>query len=230
MQKYIKISTFILMTFGFIICILKDNKYKFKVSDLILILPIIMIFLVGDGKLTTNLSSNRSNMIKNNNIVKVKKEKMVDDVNLNDYDFNNIYFDVIDDNYMELSSTITFIKDQDKVKDKTIKVRGFSNTELEFIKKGYFVIGKYGISCCAADASLVGFVVKIDDKNIKNNTWYELIGVLIRETDVDGYPIMAIKINDIEEINSDNESQYVYPCYAYDNGQCKEYMKYNLNN
>lgn len=39
---------------------------------------------------------------------------------------------------------------------------------------------------------------------------------------------MAIRIINLKEIDAKEENQYVYPCYAYDNGLCAETKKYNL--
>ena len=61
---------------------------------------------------------------------------------------------------------------------KTIRVKGFVLKDNQYIPDGYFAIGKYEISCCAADATFTGFIAKYDKSNIKKNKWYEIEGVL----------------------------------------------------
>ena len=70
--------------------------------------------------------------------------------------------------------------------------------------------------------------VKYDISRIEENAWYEIEGVLKKGTDNDGYDILYIDVANIHKIDLKNEEQYVYPCYAYDNGTCKDVTKYNL--
>lgn len=230
MQMYLKLSLPLLLLMG--IVLLKEKKDKFKVSDLILLLPIAMIILSSDGKLSSTYASNK--IVMKQNIKKEVKEKVKeetnedDDINI-DKDNLKIYFDVIDKNYLDLAGYITFpSKDYDKYLNKTIKVRGMAVKKGEYIPDGYFQIGKYTITCCAADAELSYFYVKEDSNQIKENEWYEIEGILkkmvYRNTDV-----MYIKIINIKQIDSKNEELYVYPCYSYDDGKCSEFLKYHLN-
>ena len=95
------------------------------------------------------------------------------------------------------------------------------------IPKGYFAIGKYVISCCAADASFGGFISKYDgDVEIKENEWYEIEGVLNTAKDVNGYDIIIINVVNIKQIDGSKEEIYVYPCY---NGECGVLKNYDLN-
>ena len=93
---------------------------------------------------------------------------------------------------------------------------------------GYFAIGKYAISCCAADAGFTGFIAKYDNSKITADKWYEVEGILEKGKDKEGYDIMYIKVINSKEISSKGEEQYVYPCYAYDDGSCEAMSKYNL--
>ena len=97
-----------------------------------------------------------------------------------------------------------------------------------FLSSDYFYIGKYGVSCCTADAGFVGFIVEKDDIKIKNDAWYEIEGVFESGEDLAGYKIMVIKITNIKEIDGSSEEQYVYPCYSYGDGSCSQILKYNF--
>lgn len=236
MHVYIIISIFLLFIM-FLVNIFSNNKhYNFIISDLILLLPIIMIILSGDGKLTISIASNRSSNIniiqkkKSNKIVK-KEEKESNEFKANEevsIDIEDIYFDVKDTFYLDLANYLTYSKKMMQSEGKTIRVRGFTMTDEDYLPEGYFAIGKYGVSCCTADASFTGFVVKIDNHNIKNNTWYEIEGYLEKVTDLSNLDILAIKIVNIKEIDGSKEEQYVYPCYSYNDGNCSEITKYNL--
>lgn len=238
MQIYLKLSILPLFIMGVVLYSIKKDKDEFKVSDLILILPIILLFISGDGRLTMTLARNRINNYndrKNNDVIEEERvvrleeisEEDIDNVdNSSNYDFSNTYFDVSDSTYDGLANYITYVAKSDTYEGKTIRVRGFTVTEEEYIPNGYFAIGKYSISCCAADATFIGFIGK--NKKIKNNTWYEIEGVLVKDKDNLGYDILAIDVINIKEIDGNSEEQYVYPCYAYDDGSCKDMQKYNL--
>ena len=71
MQIYIKVSLFIFLIMGIIILFNKSH-YKFKFSDLILILPLIMLFTCGNGVLTTGLAKNKVSKITTHKKVKKK--------------------------------------------------------------------------------------------------------------------------------------------------------------
>ena len=223
--------------------------YQFKFSDLVLLLPFILLIFAGDGRLTASFASNRTMNLKNtNNVSKEskkqdKKEEIEDKQSNNDiitenyeeiseeekalYDFSKPYFDVVDESY-ELSTFLTFSPNASKFKGKTIRVRGFAIKEADFLPKGYFAIGKYGISCCAADAEFTGFISKYNNKKIKVNQWYEVEGVLDECKGKDNHDMMYIRVINIKEIDSKSEEQYVYPCYAYGDNTCSEITKYNL--
>ena len=121
--------------------------------------------------------------------------------------------------------------DSDKYVGKKIKVRGFAVRKgLPYLPSGYFAIGKYIISCCAADAGFGGFYAKYDLYKVKENTWYEIEGILEKTQDTEGYNILAIKVININELDGNKEEQYAYPCYSYDDGSCSIMDKYDLEN
>jgi len=216
--------------------LLLDEKphYKFKWTDIVLLLPIIMLILSNDGRLTESLSKNRmtnyktkTQEIKKTNKKKETKEKQTENI-ATVSDEENPYFKINDENYQNLANYLTFAPKSEKYVGKTIRVRGFINKSEEYIPNGYFSIGKYAITCCAADASYIGFVVKDNDLKLKENSWYEIEGKLERAKDVSGYDILTINPLNLKQIEADKEEQYVYPCYNYDE-KCKEVTKYGLD-
>ncbi len=219
MQIYIKITFIPILIIGIVLLLNNKINYKFKISDLILLLPIILIFIAGDGKLTASFAVNRTLEINIEN----KEEQTITEK----YDFTNPYFDIIDENYDSLASYITASPKAVNYEDKTIRVRGFA-VDTNFLPSNYYVLGKYLISCCAADATFTGFIIQFDDYDLPNNSWYEVEGILRSIKDKDGYDIMYIKVINIKEIDKAKEEQYVYPCYAYGNGDCNALAKYEL--
>jgi len=234
MQIYIKITFFILITMGIIMLFIK-GKSTIRFSELILLIPLLILLATGDGKMGASLANNRNTNHNNENRIKInqeeldkkKKEMESREVEIISYDFKNTYFDVKDKTYDDLANYMLYEK-AIKYEGKTIRVKGLAVKYAKYLSDGYFALGKYVISCCAADANFSGFIVKLDDHTIIHNKWYEIEGVLEPAVDADGYQVMAIKIINLKELDSKKENQYVYPCYAYDDGLCSATKKYNL--
>ena len=230
MQIYLKISTIVLF-FMFMIELFTNSTYKFKVSDLILLLPILMLILSGDAKLSINLSEGRRlNYSYKENTKEEKKEQQQEEVveEIKE-EINTIDIEMKDSVYNDLTIYLTFDPNAKKYENKTIHIKGYTLTDADYIPSGYFMIGKYSISCCAADAQYVGLYVK-KNEDIKNNVWYDIVGVLKIIKDSDGNDTLAIIPSKITEIDGKNEEQYVYPCYSYDNGLCADIEKYEIDN
>ena len=251
MQIYIKLSIIPMLLIGLVMLFNNKVHYKFKISDLVLLLPLIMLIFSGDGRLTASLANNKMTNFnsnqktktekaiannqeslgenkKDNEIIERETTEAILEQSTENYDFSNVDFNVIDASYGELSGYLTYAPKASKYEGKTIRVRGFTIKNASYLSEGYFAIGKYEISCCVADAAFTGFFAKYDTNKIKNDTWYEIEGILEKGNDKEGNDTMYIKVINIKEIDSKNEEQYVYPCYAYDNGTCAEISKYNL--
>ena len=244
MQIYLKLSVIPMLIIGIVMLFDKKIEYKFKISDLILLLPLIILLFTGDGRLSANFASNRINKSTNKVITdKVKKkdtkeekttkketkeEKTTPKEKDSSYDFNKPFFDIDDQLYNELSNYLTFTPKAEKFKGKTIKVRGFALKKATYIPDGYFALGKYSISCCAADAGFTGFIAKTDKFTITENKWYEIEGVLDKAEANSNDVVMYINVINMKEISPKNEEQYVYPCYSNDNDSCEELEKYKL--
>lgn len=228
MQKYLLASLVPLLIMGIVLCLNDKIDYKFKVTDLVLILPLIMLIISGDGRLSENFAQNRTSNYKTAAKVESKTEEKEEVIIENkDYDFTNVDFDITDEVYQALAIYLTYDSEAEKIEGKTIRVRGFILKKADYIPNNYFAIGKYGVSCCTADASFMGFFVDYDKTKIKDGKWYEIEGVLKKGKDVAGYTTTVIKAINIKTINSKEEDQYVYPCYSYDNGECNALDKYN---
>lgn len=239
MQIYIKLSIIPLLLIGIVMLVNNKIHYQFNVSDIVLILPLVFLILAGDGRLTSSFASGRVNNFKVEKKSKIEVSNDYDSIQLleeeddkeeeleKEYDFSNVDFDVVDASYSGLSGYFSSASSSVKYVGKTMRVRGLAIKSAEYLPKGFFAVGKYEISCCAADASFVGFFVK-GGVDVVENKWYEIEGVLEVGKVSDGYDVMYIKVINIKEISSKDEEQYIYPCYAYDDGLCTEMAKYQL--
>ncbi|MEE3342793.1 MAG: TIGR03943 family protein [Bacilli bacterium] len=229
MQMYILLSIIPLIIMGLVMLLNNKINYKFKISDLILLLPIVMLIISGDGRLSMSLANNRSISYKTPKKTEKVEEKVIieEDEDNEEYDFSKVDFDIKDESYTMLVDYLTYGDNNNKYIGKTVRIRGFTVMKNNFIPNSYFAIGKYAVSCCAADASFIGLISKYD-KPIKDNTWYEMEGVLKKGKDKEGIDILYVKVINIKEIKQ--EEQYVYPCYVYGDNKCIEVSKYNLGN
>lgn len=201
MQIYIKLSLIPMIIIGLVMLFNNKVHYKFKISDLVLILPLVLLIFAGDGRLTSSFASNRTTNLNREKKAKAEEKKEeVKEIDTDTYDFSEVYFDIVDANYNELSSYITFEPKANKFEGQTIRVRGFALKKASYLPAGYFLIGKYAISCCAADAGYTGFIAKYDNSKITTDKWYEVEGVLEKGKDKEGYDIMYIKVINIKEI------------------------------
>ena len=227
MQKYILVSIPILIIMGIVMLLDKESCYKIKFSDLVLLLPLVLVIFAGSGRLTTTLSSNRSNSFKKSDI-NISKKSIKKDASEKKVDIGDIDFDVKDEAYSLLADGITYNSKPDNLVGKTVKVRGFVLKDSEGIPDRYFGIGKYVISCCAADASFSGFMAKYDLSKVKNNGWYEIEGVLEKGNDSYGSDILVINVKNIKSIDGNKEELYVYPCYSYGEDKCDLLSEYDI--
>jgi putative membrane protein len=234
MQNYIKLSLIPLIIMG-IYLIISKSKNKFKFSDVILLIPLIMIFIAGDGRLTVSFANNRvsNHNKKKTTVVQKKNDDIKDTLNYSDnrnIDFNNIKYDIVDEAYNELAIFFSFDSKAIKHEGETVRVRGFALENEDYIPDGYFMIGKYIITCCAADSSFVGYTVKNGDFKVKSGAWYEIEGVLEKTNLGDENPLMAIRVVNIKSIDKNSEEQYIYQCFAYDkDGSCSKLLEYDMS-
>ena len=241
MQLYLKASIIPMIIMGTVLLTNKKINYKFKTSDLVLLLPLVMIFLAGNGNLSMAFAKSKITSISNR---LEKKEKVSVDVRPQvpvDYEIvkkedndepvvlDQIYFEIEDSNYSYLAVYFTYMSGAKKFIGKTIKVRGFAIDYSDYLTDDYFALGKYAITCCAADAEFSGFMIKFNSFKIKYGKWYEVEGVLEEGQDREGYSVMTINATSIKEISSKDEEQYVYSCASYGNGKCESLLKYDLD-
>ncbi|WP_243291124.1 TIGR03943 family protein [Bacillus sp. FJAT-47783] len=116
---------------------------------------------------------------------------------------------VTDENFI----SVTRILDQwkDEFVGKKIEYSGFVYREPGFIDD-QFVIARFGISCCAADASVYGTIASSGEaKHLQNDEWVKVSGTLSTTTYQD-VEIPLIVIDKLTKINQPSDP-YVYELY-----------------
>lgn len=74
MQMYLKVSLIPMLIIGLVLLFSKKDNHKFKVTDLVLLIPIIALILANDGRLTTSLVKNRMSTFTNEEKRQSKRE------------------------------------------------------------------------------------------------------------------------------------------------------------
>ncbi|WP_154989061.1 TIGR03943 family putative permease subunit [Priestia megaterium] len=99
----------------------------------------------------------------------------------------------------------------DQFVGKKIEVSGFVYHEKGF-KDNQFVVARFGISCCAADASVYGLLSTLENASaLKKDTWVHIKGI-IQKTTYNGENVPYIQIQRIESIHKP-DNPYVYELY-----------------
>lgn len=230
MQYYIKGSIIPLIIMGLVLVTNRKINYKFKISDLLLLIPVILVFFAGDGNLSISIAKVKatSKTIKNEEEILYDVEYEVVGDNNEEDNIVDFYFDIEDSIYYSLADYLTYMKGARKYVGKTIKVRGFAVDYSDYLTDDYFALGKYTITCCAADAEFTGFMIKYPNSKIQYGNWYEVEGRLELGKDKDGYTVMTINPVSVKEISNKDEKQYVYSCDTYGNDACKKLLEYDL--
>ncbi|OCT13898.1 TIGR03943 family protein [Paenibacillus pectinilyticus] len=109
--------------------------------------------------------------------------------------------------YMEILSTIDLFKDN--FIGKQIELTGFVYRE-EQMETNQFVVGRFAVSCCSADASPYGVLIDFPTaQNYPKDMWVKVTGT-IQNGHYNGNDIFKIAATHIEKIAAPS-SPYVYP-------------------
>ena len=94
---------------------------------------------------------------------------------------------------------------------KKVEVSGFVYREKGF-KDNQFVVARFGISCCAADASVYGLLSTLENAStLKKDTWVHIKGI-IQKTTYNGEDAPYVQVQQIESIHPP-DNPYVYELY-----------------
>ncbi len=109
--------------------------------------------------------------------------------------------------FLEILSSIDLFRD--RFIGKKIEISGFVY-RLEDLKEDQFVVGRFAMSCCSADASPYGVLVHFPKAvNYAKDEWVKISGTIQKATYAEN-EIFAVKAVKVEKISAP-ESPYVYP-------------------
>ena len=243
MQIYIKLSIIPFIVIGLVLVLNNKINYKFKVSDLVLLLPILFVFLSGDGVLSVSVAKvkattkNRTKIeVTDNTNTNTNTNTNIDQNPNTNTNTNNdksdtiedFYFDIEEKYYSYLADYLTYMTGARKYVGKTIKAKGFAVDYSDYLTDEYFAFGRYMITCCAADAEFTGFMVKYPKEKIEYGKWYEVEGYLELGKDSEGYDVMTINPTSVKEVKQSDSNDYVYSCNTYGDKACEELQKFEL--
>jgi uncharacterized repeat protein (TIGR03943 family) len=93
--------------------------------------------------------------------------------------------------------------------DQTANVTGFVYHDPR-LPTGQFMVGRFAIVCCVADAFAIGMAVEWPDSaNLQDNTWVDVKGA-VNEVTVDGKKIPLIQAVSVTPVSAPSEP-YLYP-------------------
>jgi putative membrane protein len=115
------------------------------------------------------------------------------------------------DGFIEILSSIDLF--QKNFIGKKMEISGFVYHE-DDMKPNQFVVARFSVSCCSADASPFGVMIETNNANLfAKDTWVKVTGV-IGTTTYAGNDIMKLDASKIEKIPAAKDP-YVYPNYDF---------------
>jgi putative membrane protein len=116
-----------------------------------------------------------------------------------------------EDIYIETLTTLDLFLDT--FVGKKVQLSGFVYRE-DGMNEQQFVVGRFALQCCSADAAPYGVMVEYDNaQNIADDEWVTVTGTLTKTTFND-YEIMKIDVENVISIE-EPDSPYVYPNYDF---------------
>jgi putative membrane protein len=115
------------------------------------------------------------------------------------------------DGFIEILSSLDLF--QENFIGKKIEISGFVYHE-DDMKPNQFVVARFSISCCSADASPFGVMIESSNANLfPKDTWVKVTGIIGKTTYAEN-DIMKISATKIEKIPAAKDP-YVYPNYDF---------------
>ncbi|MFY0762644.1 TIGR03943 family protein [Metabacillus dongyingensis] len=114
-----------------------------------------------------------------------------------------------EENYIAMTNIMD--KNPEKFAGKEVEMHGFVYREDDF-KEDQFVVARFGLSCCVADASVYGTLASIDDgEKYQQDEWVKVSGI-IKSVKYQDWVLPNVEIQSIEKIEQPKEP-YVYEEY-----------------
>jgi putative membrane protein len=125
--------------------------------------------------------------------------------------YENDIIPIEEDIFIETLTTIDLFLDT--FIGKKIQIIGFVHREDNMTDK-QFVVSRFAIQCCSADAAPYGVLIEYDKaNNFADDEWVKVIGTLSK-TVFNDFEIMKLDVESIEKIEEPG-APYVYPNYDF---------------
>jgi uncharacterized repeat protein (TIGR03943 family) len=119
--------------------------------------------------------------------------------------------EVQEKNYMETLTAIDLYLDN--FIGKKLSIKGFVYRD-DTLKADQFILGRFAVQCCTADALPYGVMVDFPEANTYDkDTWLNMTGT-VSKTTYNGQEIILLKADKIEKIKPADDP-YVYPDYDF---------------
>lgn len=219
-------SVVIFIIFGWIQAIHLKSKDVHPIriwGYLFVMLPLVAYIFIPPKALDASIINKKGSIVTQANPQKQKKEKDIstysssennpDDPNYKDFQVMKKARGTIeftDKKFANYVSTLDLYGE--KLKGKRFKLKGFVYREPGNLKKNQLIVGRFIVSCCTADANVLGLIAQFDDaQQLKSDQWYEITGTLTT-TKVFDYPSPLIMIESYKTATKPKDP-YVYFSY-----------------
>lgn len=113
---------------------------------------------------------------------------------------------VVEDRYLDITNSIHVYLDS--FLGKEIEIVGFVYKDPDF-EDDQFVVARFGITCCVADANVFGILSTADEMlEVQEDEWIRATGILSKTT-IDDWDFPYLQITTIEKIE-EPENPYIY--------------------
>lgn len=248
MFKYVYFSyvVFVILSISQIRSIFTPIKTnKIKIGYIVFIVPLFLAFVVNPNNLSGKVVSNKGVNLGNTSLKNIEKtitnEKeetlqseiisdndtntdMYDDTDTNNNMDSDIYSESDDVDYYHNPDGVKFFEilvdtneDLDRMLGEEVELIGFVFRDSDFTETR-FVVSRLLITCCAADAQVVGLLCEWNESSkLEDDEWIKVSGIIESTTLYNEYLerdeiLPLIKVTKLERIET-CEDPYIYPYY-----------------
>jgi putative membrane protein len=153
----------------------------------------------GNNKTKSNSPSDNSKINSTSNVLNGQPEPLTqaEYSKLKEKLAQTKHINITDDLYVPMMNIIQ--ENLPNMIGKTVTTKGFVYREKDFMQN-QIIVARFGITCCAADASVFGMLSTGNVSALQKDNWVEVTGT-IEETQYDGSTIPMIKITQLSKID-----------------------------
>ncbi|MDD3340862.1 MAG: TIGR03943 family protein [Bacilli bacterium] len=232
MYPFILLSAVILLLFCIVehLFLKKQRLGRIQFFNFVYLIPIVCIFFTNNANLSNKIIQNKGINIglnSNQNASTNKAQKKTTDQQDNDIIEERFEEDIPKQNQEETSKKssekkeMIEIADADflwQVSDISININDYVGKEVSYtgfiyrdetVEANQFVVGRLAMTCCTADAGLMGFLATYADyANIKDGDWYQIKAVIDKRK-YNGVMLPYLKIYEVVKVDKPAD-EYVY--------------------